>query len=271
MPNKLSLIISTYNAPEYLHRVLQALTKQHCTNFEAVIADDGSGTETVELIKQWQTKGLFTLKHAWHEDDGFRAAAARNNAVRQSEGDYLVFLDGDCLPPPDYIQNQIAFAERGYFVRGSRIMLKQTFTEQCFADHAEIPESKLEWIQCRLKNGVKRISPVFPLPFNPYKKPTAWYGVKTCNMSVWRDDFYAVNGFDEDYIGWGHEDADLAVRLIRSGVKRKEGRSKVPVVHLWHQENDRTELSNNERRLQNTLKGHYVVCENGLTSRAVSP
>lgn len=259
-----SVIVSTYNSPDYLACVFSALAQQTFNQFEVVVADDGSGQKTLDLVSEWIEKDAFPLKHAWHEDDGFRAAAARNNAVRQSKGEYIVFLDGDCLPPPDYIQNQIAFAERGYFVRGSRIMLKQTFTEKYFSGSVHIPVSKLEWVKCRFKNGVKRISPVFPLPFNPYKKLTEWYGVKTCNMSVWRDDFYSVNGFDESYVGWGHEDADLAVRLIRAGIKRKEGRSKVPVVHLWHRENDRSALSDNEDRLKSVIAADYIRSPKGL-------
>lgn len=262
--DKISIIVSTFNSPDYLECVFSALAKQTNQRFEVIVADDGSGQSTFDLIENWKDKGVFSLRHAWHQDDGFRASAARNNAVRQSEGDYLIFLDGDCLPFPDYIEKQRIFAEQGYFVRGSRIMLKQGFTEQFLKGHAQLPVSILDWVMCRLKKGVKRINPIFNLPFNPYKKEKDWYGVKTCNMSVWRDDFYAVNGFDESYVGWGHEDADLAVRLLRLGVKRKEGRSKVPVIHLWHPENNRNQLSENEQRLKHTMNSDGVFCENGL-------
>lgn len=262
-PQTVSVILSTYNSPRYLAMALQALQHQGDDGYEVVVADDGSAEATREVIAAEQAKARCKIVHAWHEDCGFRAAAARNNAVRLAAGDYLVFLDGDCLARPDFIAAHRRFAEPGYLVRGSRIMLREDFTRRVFAGQA-IPASYWAWIRLRLARQVKRIGSLFPLPFTEYRNGGEWRGIKTCNLGMWRKDFEAVNGFDERYVGWGHEDADLAVRLLRHGVRRKEGRASIPVIHLWHEESPRDQLSVNEQRLQGVLATDTVYAEPGL-------
>jgi glycosyltransferase involved in cell wall biosynthesis len=265
-PQKISVIITTYNSTEYLSRVLASLSVQGCNDFEVIVADDGSTQETADLIKKATAEYRYPLLHAWHEDNRFRAAAIRNLAVTKSSGDYLVFLDGDCLALENFIARHRDCAEFGYLVRGSRIMLKEAFTKKLLTGQNDLPYTLLDWIKLRLCGNVKRIFPIFGLPYRQYAKTKKWPGVKTCNLGIWRKDFEAVNGFDESYIGWGHEDADIAVRLIRHGIKRKEGRTQVPVIHLWHQENDRSHLSDNEDRLQTVISASYTWAEAGLAN-----
>ncbi len=266
-PGIVSIIVSTYNSPRYLAKALRSLQQQSDTAYEVVVADDGSGQETAELVRVCAEEGPARIVHAWHEDNGFRAAAARNNAVRQAQGDYLVFLDGDCIARPDFVDAHRRFAESGYFVRGSRIMLREAFTKKVFKGQP-LPGHFPSWLMRRLKGDVKRVGSLLPLPFTAYRKSRDWDGVKTCNLGVWRADFEAVNGFDERYVGWGHEDADLAVRLLRFGVRRKEGRASIPVIHLWHEENDRGQLSANTDRLQSVITASHYVANPGL--RALS-
>lgn len=258
-----SIIVSTYNSPRYLARALRSLQQQSDQNYEVVVADDGSGEETAELIQACAAESSARIAHAWHEDQGFRAAAARNNAVRLAEGDYLVFLDGDCIARPDFVCAHREFAETGYFVRGSRIMLREQLTRKIF-DGEDLPAHFPAWLLHRMKGEVKRVGSLLPLPYTAYRKSHDWDGVKTCNLGIWRSDFEAVNGFDERYIGWGHEDADLAVRLLRYGVLRKEGRASIPVIHLWHEENDRGQLSANTERLQKVIAASHHVANPGL-------
>lgn len=262
-----SIIVSTYNSPRYLAKTLRSLQNQSDERYEVVVADDGSAQETAELIQACAAETPARIVHAWHEDRGFRAAAARNNAVRMAQGNYLVFLDGDCIARPDFVSAHRAYAETGYFVRGSRIMLREQLTKRIFAGQ-DLPASFPAWLLCRWKGEVKRVGSLLPLPFTAYRKSQDWDGVKTCNLGMWRSDFEAVNGFDERYVGWGHEDADLAVRLLRYGVRRKEGRASIPVIHLWHEENDRGQLSANTERLQTVIAAGHYVANPGL--RAIS-
>ncbi len=264
----ISVVISTYNRPDALSCVLNSLNDQSNMNFEAVIADDGSTSDTKDMITKFKNKSKFEIQHVWQEDDGFRAAQIRNKAVAQSKGDYLIFIDGDCVTFPRFIANHIQLAEKNYFIRGSRVMLSETYTQE-FIESETIP-SKLTFFNLFglwKSNKIKRIVPLISIPLGILRKQKEkkWYGVKTCNLGMKRDDFMAVNGFDEEYIGWGHEDADLAIRLINSGVYRKEGVNAVTVLHLWHPLNDRSHLKENENRLEKRLQSSVTRITHGVS------
>ena len=252
-----SIIVSTYNQPGMLKLVLMALNEQTFEDFEVVIADDGSTDKTAEMIKILMNSLNYRLKHVWHEDFGFRAAAIRNKAVAASEGEYLIFLDGDCIPFSSFLNRHLKLREKGWFVRGNRAMLSRQFTQFVLENGLPIYEyPKFKWIKHRLKNNLKRIFPLVYLPMGRYRKnkSTDWYGVKTCNLGMWRSDFELVNGFDEKFIGWGREDADLAVRLFNNGVCRKEGIFATCVLHLWHPESDRNKLEKNDALLHQHIE-----------------
>ena len=249
---KVSVIVTTYNREDALLSVLKSLNSQHQSEFDVIIADDGSARETQETINKFQAISDLDIKHVWQEDKGFRAAKARNKAVAESEGDYLIFMDGDCVAFPNFIYKHIQLSEQGYFVRGNRVMLSESYTQEFLHSQLQPRNMSVFDLLClRKARKIKRIAPLVTLPLGVLRKlkEKNWYGVKTCNLGMWRDDFLAVNGFDEQYIGWGHEDADLAIRLINNGVYRKEGVNAVTVLHLWHALNDRTHLEDNENRL----------------------
>jgi len=258
-PGLVSLIVTTYDWPQALQRVLASLDRQRDGAFEIIVADDGSGPDTAAAIRQFQRSARTPLRHVWQPHRGFRAAESRNRAVAASCGDYLVFLDGDCLARPDFLRAHRALAEPGWFVAGNRALLSERFSRSLLAS-AEAAQrwaarTPAGWIGARLRGDVNRLTPLLRLPAGwPRKnKPREWRGAKTCNLAVWRKDFLAVDGFDESYVGWGHEDADLVVRLIRAGVLRKEGRFATSVLHLWHAAAPRQGLGDNERRLAEVL------------------
>ncbi|MDM8568554.1 glycosyltransferase family 2 protein [Thiotrichales bacterium HSG1] len=245
---KISLIITTYNRPDALELVLNSLVKQKFTDFEVIIADDGSTANTAKFIRQLSTPYL--LKHVWQEDQGFRAAKARNLAVMVANGDYLIFLDGDCIPRFDFIAKHWQLAELGYFVVGNRVLFTKKFTQQVIQSWIPVwtwPISK--WLSAYLKGNINRCSPLLRLPFVRKHCRQTWKGVKTCNLGIWKKDFEQINGFDEKFQGWGHEDADLAIRLLQIGIRRKNGRFAVPVLHLWHNE-EQLNLDNWQRLKQ---------------------
>ncbi len=263
MPN-ISVIVTTYNRPDALALVLKALaaqtTKQH---FEVIIADDGSTNSTAELIKEFRSP--YSLQHIWQEDKGFRAAMARNRAVIAATGHYLIFLDGDSIPRTDFIAKHAQLAEKGCFVAGNRILLSKKFTAQLKSPiwtwHTR------QWLLPYLRRDINRFLPLIRLPkrlLRHKQKKQKWQGAKTCNLAIWRDDFIKINGFDESFQGWGHEDAELVVRLLRSGVQRKEGRFAVPVLHLWHPEEDRSNEKDNRQRLEQILRSTKKVAEQGI-------
>lgn len=267
-PSGISLIVTTYNWPKALDRVLHSISKQSVDHdqLEVIIADDGSRAETKQLIEYWQTVLPFSMMHVWQEDKGFRAAKIRNIAAQWARKDYIVYIDGDCILHPRFIHNHLRLAEQNWFVAGNRILLSPTFTETVIGGEPIVEYRFRDWFRCWREKKINRILPHMTLPFYGWRKISAkrWQGVKTCNLGVWRKDFYAVNGLDECYEGWGFEDSDLAVRLINRGIGKKIGRFAVPVYHLYHSEADRAQMDSNFAQLQHTIASGKTWAEKGL-------
>lgn len=253
---RLAVIVTTYNRPDALAAVLEGYAAQTTRDFELFVADDGSTGETRALVEDFARRLPFALRHVWQEDRGFRAAAARNKALAATRADYVIFSDGDCIPPAGYVARHAALAEPGCFLAGSRILLSEAFTARVLRERLPVHAwSSGQWFDAWLKRDVNRMLPLLRLPGGAYRKraPQRWQGVKTCNLSAWRSDLLRVNGLDESYSGWGLEDSDLVVRLLRAGVRHKSARLAAPVFHLWHPEHDRRFLPENRRRLEDIL------------------
>ena len=265
---KISVIVTTYNRPDVLTLALEGYLSQNCKDYELIIADDGSTVETQNVITSYQKKNIINIKHVWHEDKGFRAAAIRNRAIAVASADYIIFGDGDCLPLPDFVDQHKCLAEKNWFVAGSRVLLSEQFTNNILNKQIPVYQWKInQWIMARIKKDINRFSPFLSLPMsNQLRKfaPKSWSGVMTCNTAVWRNDLIKVNGFDESYSGWGLEDSDIAIRLIRSGIHRKSARFSLPVLHLWHSENDRSHLLENRHRLDDLINSDSIYASCGV-------
>ena len=264
----ISLVVSTYNRPDALGAVLRSLARQSDRSFEIVIADDGSGPETRGLIDRWSAKFGVPLQHVWQEDRGFRLAEIRNRAIAASAGDYLIFLDGDCIARPDFIAAHRALAKPGHFVGGNRVLLSEALTRDILANALE-PESWsiATWAVRRAHGDINRLLPLISLPLGPLRKQkTGWEGVRGGNFAFFRADLDRVDGFETSFVGWGLEDSDIVIRMIRSGVKRKDGRFATGVLHLWHPEADRAQLPANNARLDELLNGGRIRALRGLSA-----
>jgi len=262
-----AVIVTTYDRPDALEAVLEGYLAQEAAAFELLIADDGSGPATRALVEAYARRAPFPLRHAWQEDRGFRAAAARNRALSQTQADYVIFSDGDCVPPPFFVRRHVALAEPGYFVAGNRILLSEAFTREVLEQRVPIHRwSAARWLLAWAKRDVNRALPLVRLPDWSFRKlaPQRWQGVKTCNFAAWRADLVRANGFDERYCGWGLEDSDLVVRLLHAGVKHKSARLYAPLLHLWHRENDRGGLAQNEARLADIIASGRTKALEGL-------
>jgi len=265
---RIALIVTTYNRPDALSAVLEGCLAQTDKNFEVIVADDGSTEETKQVILSYQVRAPFSLLHVWHEDIGFRAAAIRNRALAATKADYIIFIDGDCVPLPDFVRSHRNLSERGCFLSGNRLLLSQAFTQQVLK--GKIPVHLFDfrnWLSARLHGQVNRLLPFFRLPnVSTLRKisPNRWKGAKTCNLSAFRSDLIDVNGLDESYTGWGLEDSDLVIRLLRHGILNKSARFSSPVLHLWHKENDRSHLVENKLRLEKVLNDTHVAAVKGV-------
>jgi glycosyltransferase involved in cell wall biosynthesis len=264
----ISVIVTTYNREDALDAALRSLSRQTDRYFEIVIADDGSRPETGRVIDQWRARLSVPVKHVWHEHDGFRGGEIRNRAIRASSGGLCIFLDGDCLVGGCFVATHRRLHEMGWFVTGNRILLSRELTETVLAEGLA-PE---HWnfavmARQRLRGGVNRLLPVVHLALGPLRKMQSdrWEGAQTCNLAVARQDLDRIDGFDCAYTGWGLEDSDLVVRLLRAGVRRKDGRFATGVLHLWHPQNDRSQLPANKTRLDEVIGGTRVRALRGLS------
>ena len=266
--NSLAVIITTYNRPDALSAVLAGYLAQRDSNFEMIVADDGSTSETARVVAQYKARADFKITHVRQEDRGFRAGAIRNRALAGSSADYIVFSDGDCIPLPHFIAQHRRLAEAGWFLAGNRILMNEPFTRQVLGQGLSIHGwTARRWLTAAMTGQINRFIPLWPLPVaaSLRKIPARrWEGVMTCNLSAWRSDLLQINGFDESYSGWGLEDSDRVIRLLRSGVNRKSARFAAPVLHLWHRDNDRGGLAENRRRLQDLLHSKRVSAEQGV-------
>ncbi|MEA2873624.1 MAG: hypothetical protein QOH67_3600 [Hyphomicrobiales bacterium] len=269
MTEPVSLIVSTYNRPDALGAVLRSLARQTDRNFEIVVADDGSGPRTREVVDGWISRIGVPLRHVWQEDRGFRLAEIRNRAIAASAGSYLIFLDGDCIARPDFVAAHRRLGEPGYFVGGNRVLLSRMLTQAILANNLE-PEAwpLASWAVFRARSQVNRLMPLLRLPVGPLRKrlATQWEGVRGGNFAFFRADLDKVDGFETSFVGWGLEDSDIVIRMIRAGVKRKDGRFATGVLHLWHEDADRSQFDANQEKLDALLQNDRVRALRGLSA-----
>lgn len=266
-----AFVVLTYNRSDALLAVLRALAPQCGRGDVVVIADDGSRAEHVEAVRQRLPPFACPVRHVWHPDVGFTAARARNLGAAHAGADYIVFMDGDCVPTPHFAVQHARLAQVGHFVNGSRVLLSEGLTADVIAgrtDLARLPPA--QWLRLRWRGDVNKLTHLLCWTAAPGRVQTgfAWKGIRSCNFGVWYRDLEAVNGFDETFSGWGHEDADLVLRLHRHGLRRKNGYLATEVFHLWHRENSRAGEAGNRERVVQRLQQGLVRAAAGLAQLA---
>ncbi len=255
---RLSLLISTYERPDALATVLRSVRRQSRLPDEVVIGDDGSGPETAAVIKKAVDDGL-PVRHVWHPHDGFRLGRSRNGCIAGSGGDYLVFIDDDILLHPDFLADHETAAKKGFFTQGTRALLDEAASRKALAADAYWPGLFEPGIGNR-KNTIR--SPW--LARQCLREAQGIKGIRTCNFAVWRDDCVRVNGFNEEFVGWGREDSEFVTRLMNAGVRRQNIRFAALGCHLYHPPRSRDGLDRNDSLLAKTVEAGAVRCEQGL-------
>jgi glycosyltransferase involved in cell wall biosynthesis len=256
---RVSLIITTYNNSAALLLVLQSVEKQSTKPSDVIIADDGSNDDTIELIKNFQLTSFLNIIHSWQKDKGFRAATSRNKAIAKSDSDYLILIDGDMILHPQFIQDHIKNAERGYFIQGTRVILTEAATKYAIKKMSII----FSFFSLGIKNRKNMIhSDFLSKLFSKKKKYLS--RIKSCNMGLYKDDYVNINGFNNDFEGWGREDSEFAARLLNNGIIRKNLRFNAIQFHLWHIENTRTSLRKNDLLLKSVINNNSKWCNNGI-------
>jgi GT2 family glycosyltransferase len=246
----LSVVVSTYDWPEALDATLRALSEQSDPRFDVVVADDGSGRSTSAVIEDWRRVFGTRLRHVWQPDEGFRLALARNRGAADARSDYLVFLDGDCIPRRRFVSALLRCARPGWFVAGRRVELSRALTANVLSTAEPVHRwSSARWFGARAAaDGLSALTPrdrrrvgARGVPeFEPHDRA---YGFL---VGLRRADFERVNGYDTRYVGWGEEDVDLAMRLRRLGLRCGHAGAPATVVHLWHPPRPDPDRSNGE-------------------------
>tara|TARA_B100000427_G_scaffold319269_1_gene317304 strand:+ start:50 stop:862 length:813 start_codon:yes stop_codon:yes gene_type:complete len=268
MPS-ISVIISTYNKPHFLEKVLTGYCFQTFKNFEIIIADDGSSSKTKEMIKKFERLISQKIYHVWHEDNGFRKCKILNKAIQKSSNEYLIFTDGDCIPDKKFVENHSRLSRKGCFLSGGHFPLNEKISN----------EIKLDDIKSQ-----KCFSPKFIFskgqPFGKdFLKLTNNYLLSKAldiitltrktfngnNSSAWREDIIFSNGFDER-MGYGSEDNELGFRLVNNNIKPIQVRNRIPLLHLFHERpyKSRQEMIRNKSFAKSTIEKKKIKTKFGI-------
>lgn len=256
---KSSVVITTYNNPDYLRRVLEGYLNQTRLPDEILVADDGSTRETLETVDRMKAGSPVGITHVWHEDRGFRAGTIRNKAMAASRGEYIILSDGDTIPSPRLVEDHMSYSEEGHFIQGHRVLIGPEASR--IFGFSDIGLGAL--VRLLMKRQAGNVVNGLRLP-PVVRVSTKRGGIRSCNMSFFRKDIVAVNGFNEDFEGWGKEDSELVERLYKYGLRRKDLKFRACCYHLYHRDFDRAGLEANISRLEKTAAGTKYFCPNGM-------
>uniref|UniRef100_F4CE86 Glycosyl transferase family 2 n=1 Tax=Sphingobacterium sp. (strain 21) TaxID=743722 RepID=F4CE86_SPHS2 len=258
-----SLIISTYNWPEALSLSLKSVLAQKVLPNEVIIADDGSTVHTKELIDMFKARFPILIKHIWHEDKGFRRTVILNKAIAESEGNYIIQIDGDVILHPCFVKDHIEAAQNDYFIKGSRAQISKNKSLEIL-DSSQISFHPFS-------RGIKHRFNALRLPFFSFliKTDPSNPNIRGCNMAFWRSDFIQVNGYDNTIEGWGHEDIELAARLININKRKKHLKLAAVCYHIYHEVASRAKEKDNHLFFEKTIAQGRKQAENGYREIAL--
>jgi len=255
-----SLIISTYNWTQALRACLLSILNQTTPPSEIIIADDGSTDETRNLINSIKLQTNIPINHVWHKDEGFQLAKIRNKAIKQAKYDYIIQIDGDLILHPYFIIDHIKAAKEDCFVRGSRVRLTLPLTSKIFeTNNLDFFSIFSKEINSKF-NGI-RSSILKKITSRSNKSPHNMLG---CNMAYWKNHALKINGYENNLIGWGHEDEEFAARLINLGLNKLKIKNTAIVYHLFHKERKMENELEHRLLIQDVIKNNSIVAKNGI-------
>ncbi|NOU60649.1 glycosyltransferase family 2 protein [Marinifilum caeruleilacunae] len=255
-----SLLITTYNSPKFLDLVFRSILKQTVQPDEIVIGDDGSKEDTKELIDSYREKFSCKLKHVWQEDDGFQRCRILNKAIAAVSSDYILQLDGDVMLHPQFIEDHLSVVQEKQFVCGNRCFVLKSKTEKLVAGPSDIG---LNLFNIKKRKRFFRIPALSPLYRNK-RNNTSRKGNVGCHMAYWKKDMVAINGYNEDFVGWGYEDIEMVERLMNSGVKKTTLLMMALQYHLWHPKSSRAFSAKNKSMYYDCKNNKLAHCPKGI-------
>ncbi len=268
MTPAVSVLVCTYEQPRELALVLAGLANQSWTDFDCWVCDDGSGPATAAVIDAARDRFAVPFHHVRHGHRGFRRAAVLNLGLRQARGRHVVFLDGDCVPHRDFVRDHAEQAAPGTYLIGRRVNLGPGLSARLTEEDVrrgwfDRPRAALLW--SALTGGTRGLRRAIRIRSPRLRRaitPGAGRGLMGSNFSVARDDLWAVNGYDEGFEGYGHEDTELELRLRRLGLRPVYLKGLALQFHLWHP--PRANVAANVARKTAAESVTAVRCRDGL-------
>jgi hypothetical protein len=271
---KISVIVPTYNRPIALKLCLLSLAKESLAPYEVLIADDGSGPETRDMVKSMQQDlaDVFPIKHVWHEDAGFRKPKILNETVRQSSGDYLIFIDGDCIAHKHFVRSHVENSSPDAILSGKRVEFGKDLTERLLANETVLNSLTPTLLWDAIQGRARKVEEAIMLRNALVRKlahrdKISDDGVWGCNFSLYKELFIAINGCDEDFLDGSIEDNDLGIRVLNQGKKIRSVRGLAIIFHLWHKSSwsfSNEKYLHNKAVLQRRITNKEMTCKNGI-------
>jgi glycosyltransferase involved in cell wall biosynthesis len=254
--------------PRHLALVLAAVERQSTRDFEVFVCDDGSSDETRELVESYARRCPVPFRHVWQEHRGFRKCRILNQAVRQAKGSIFIFLDGDCVPHRDYVYDHLANQEEGRYLAGRRVELGPMISNALTPE--KIAKGYFDWprpslVLSALRKDTEFLNRSLRIPSTLFRqafKMGTVVDMKGCNYSIPRNALEAINGFDEEYEGYGREDTDVEIRLQNLGYRIKSMKGLAIQFHVWHPRREFT--PENDTRLENLKRSKRIRAIRGL-------
>lgn len=277
----ISVIVPTYNRPQALRLCLLSLARQSMMPQEVLIADDGSGPETRDMVRRMQQElqAFFPIRHVWQEDQGFRKPRILNESVRQSTGDYLIFIDGDCMAHRHFVRSHVEYAAPDAALSGKRVEIGKELTQWLLNKGKVLNSFNLRLLVDSARSDAhhsRRVAEAIQIKNRFLRRllhrdriyPDGLWG---CNFSLPKDLFLAINGCDEDFVDGSIEDNDIGIRVLNQGKQLRSVRGLAIIFHLWHAStwsfrNERYE--HNRAILRQRIAKKETVCRNGIRKLA---
>lgn len=256
---KCSLVTPTYNWPEALNLLLLSVLNQTVLPNEIIIADDGSKSETKDLIEHYQKTFPIPLVHIWHEDVKNRKPRIMNQAIAKAKYDYIIEIDGDIILNKHFIEDHLNFAQKGFYLFGSRVNIQENFLSGLFSKKI----IDFNFFSKGIKKRGRTIRFPFMMKFSEIVEKRS-SKLRGCNMSFWREDFIKINGFNEGLIGWGIDDSEMIQRLHNIGIAGKRLKYAGIAYHIFHKEQSKSHIDVNLDIERQTTEKKITFIEIGI-------
>lgn len=264
---KYEVIMGAYNDPTVLRATLEGYLRQIDREFSICVADDGSGPEVKLVVDDFALKGL-NIRHVWHKDDGFRKTIILNKAINSSNADRIIFTDSDCIPHKLFVKDHKSMAKEKTIITGPRVLLREEITEKIKNEELDISYLN-NTLRLLFQSIVKKVSK----PEQAFYFPERWLGhlqkIKKvwpygANMSMDKKDILDVNGFDEDFLGWGGEDINIVDRLKNNGLSQYGSVGRAIVYHLEHPIRSAHDGNDSYKETKLNKERNETFCKNGI-------